>query len=417
MEKQVISGNVDIKEATLEGVLQTAVCSQVGWTTDSSVLKTIVVMTDATTKCAGDGKIVLAIEPHDGECHLDENLMYRNGLELKIASSWQGVSSIVTDLADGGKNIMSIIQESRKILSEYCNNNGYLSCQKGGDRCDCNKTLEESNNQCTLPGSNSICSKKGTCECGNCKCNTIVYIFCLNGKSDGIPAIGKFCECGMAQCNYFEQKLCGGDFRGVCDCNKCKCHNMYSGGNCGEKNCENPNWNEYCIDLVKNIMCSGHGKCNCGECLCDYEYEGNFCDTKTIPYVCSDFTEYAHCFLFKKSVSGKSCDFLDYNIIVKEDSNSKFDCSYKTNTNCFIYYQFEKSMNKTLIVRVKPFNKNIDCQKPVNWLILAIVLFAVLFILGIAVIVLFFLATYLYEKHQYDKFEQEKNRTDFGRVF
>ncbi|KAF0992534.1 hypothetical protein HZS_1195 [Henneguya salminicola] len=148
MQNAKISTNYDTPEAAMEGLLQTAVCDLIGWTTDSSVFKTIVVMTDAITKCAGDGRIVAITEPHDGLCHVDDNAKYPEGLDLdypsiglvgdilrkkqisvifaisgediyqykEIIKSWKGVSGIVTELSSGASNIISIINTSRKVI-------------------------------------------------------------------------------------------------------------------------------------------------------------------------------------------------------------------------------------------------------------------------------------------------------------
>ncbi|KII68215.1 hypothetical protein RF11_05459 [Thelohanellus kitauei] len=152
MKKQAISSNIDVKEGTLEAVLQTAVCSdvkfnvrQIGWSSDKNILRTIVVLTDAGPKIAGDGKITTIYEPHDGNCHYNTNGEYKGGQYMvkmslyqdypspgllghilrekqiavifaKIVSNWKGVNAMVTHLTEGGGNIMKLINDLRSVI-------------------------------------------------------------------------------------------------------------------------------------------------------------------------------------------------------------------------------------------------------------------------------------------------------------
>jgi len=49
-----------------------------------------------------------------------------------------------------------------------------------GESCDCHAT----NETCIMDGSNEICSGRGNCECGQCKCS----------EENGIRYSGKYCQ-------------------------------------------------------------------------------------------------------------------------------------------------------------------------------------------------------------------------------
>ena len=83
-----------------------------------------------------------------------------------------------------------------------------------------------------------ICSGRGLCHCGACKCN----------KTSKGSIFGKHCE--------FDNFSCPSGWSGEkCDCSL------------DTKNCIN-----------ENNICSGNGKCLCNKCSCKQSFNGKFCN-------------------------------------------------------------------------------------------------------------------------------------------
>ncbi|XP_054914892.1 integrin beta-8 [Poeciliopsis prolifica] len=73
MKLQRISANVDTPEGGLDAMLQAAVCQRaVGWRPEAKRL--LLLMTDQSSHLALDSKVAGIVTPHDGRCHLDNNI-------------------------------------------------------------------------------------------------------------------------------------------------------------------------------------------------------------------------------------------------------------------------------------------------------------------------------------------------------
>ncbi|XP_038144774.1 integrin beta-8 isoform X2 [Cyprinodon tularosa] len=72
VKRQRISGNVDTPEGGLDAMLQAAVCKAVGWRPDAKRL--LLLMTDQPSHLALDSRLAGIVTPHDGRCHLDNNV-------------------------------------------------------------------------------------------------------------------------------------------------------------------------------------------------------------------------------------------------------------------------------------------------------------------------------------------------------
>ncbi|XP_026471005.1 integrin beta-nu-like [Ctenocephalides felis] len=128
-----------------------------------------------------------------------------------------------------------------------------------------------------------LCSGKGDCECGECKC---------------IPGfIGRYCECAECQ-RRPNSEPCGGPTRGTCDCGTCKCLPNWSGDDCS---C----WTDTdrCRARDSENVCSGNGECKCGKCKCHANAEGNVCRGEFCEICgltnsfCNVFTSCAQCYV------------------------------------------------------------------------------------------------------------------------
>jgi hypothetical protein len=84
--------------------------------------------------------------------------------------------------------------------------------------------------------------------------------------------LGRFCECDSTSCPKDSAgRLCSG--RGECYCGKCKCEEGFDGDDCNCTSDEAP-----CRDNGK--VCSNNGKCSCGKCACKDGFTGAFCSVE-----------------------------------------------------------------------------------------------------------------------------------------
>ncbi|KAG8443042.1 hypothetical protein GDO86_011746 [Hymenochirus boettgeri] len=75
--KQRIAGNIDTPEGGFDAMLQAAVCHKdVGWRKEARRL--LILMTDQTSHLALDSKLAGIVTPHDGKCHLKDNVYSRS---------------------------------------------------------------------------------------------------------------------------------------------------------------------------------------------------------------------------------------------------------------------------------------------------------------------------------------------------
>ncbi|XP_047461690.1 integrin beta-8 [Mugil cephalus] len=73
IKRQRISGNMDTPEGGLDAMLQAAVCQRaVGWRPEAKHL--LMLMTDQTSHLALDSRLAGIVVPHDGLCHLENNV-------------------------------------------------------------------------------------------------------------------------------------------------------------------------------------------------------------------------------------------------------------------------------------------------------------------------------------------------------
>lgn len=151
---------------------------------------------------------------------------------------------------------------------------GICSCagNKYGRNCECNsedKDPDKDKEACTKD--NQICSGRGTCICGVCKC--------YERFSPGERITGTFCECDNFSCQRPAGKLCSNS--GICKCGQCECYEGWK-HRINSSACDCKSSNDSCINPITNELCSGHGYCDCGECICRKNfgkyYRGNHCE-------------------------------------------------------------------------------------------------------------------------------------------
>ncbi|XP_054673773.1 integrin beta-8 isoform X1 [Grus americana] len=107
VNKQKISGNIDTPEGGFDAMLQAAVCqSHIGWRKEAKRL--LLVMTDQTSHLALDSKLAGIVIPHDGNCHLKDNV-YIKATSMEHPSLGQ----LSEKLIDNNINVIFAVQGSQ----------------------------------------------------------------------------------------------------------------------------------------------------------------------------------------------------------------------------------------------------------------------------------------------------------------
>ncbi|KAI1278772.1 Integrin beta-PS [Halotydeus destructor] len=323
-------------------------------------------------------------------------------------------------------------EQSPAIQSEHCTARGNLVCgtcvcEEGryGGKCECdgNTSLAADMLQkCKRPSddgklSQSTCSGRGDCECGQCICSSAPT------KADKI--FGPFCECDTFSCGKDASgQSCGGPSRGQCCDGHCQCQEGWTGESCdcttNTTECISPN----------GQICSGHGRCECGKCKCSQDeetgiYAGTFCEQcLTCAGKCVELEDCVRCRFPGLVVIGSDegvlnvqdcearCSRNDF-VIVDDLSESTLSenntnirlCKFSDGDGCQMEFSYdfdfvEERASVTL-------SKKRECPSPVNmWLVIATIAGSILLI-GILLVLLLRLLVYLKDKRDYAKWKSE----------
>ncbi|XP_041433887.1 integrin beta-5 isoform X3 [Xenopus laevis] len=322
VQKQRVSRNRDAPEGAFDAILQASVCGdRIGWRKEASHL--LVITTDDVPHVALDGKLAGVVQPHDGQCHLNENNEYSASDKLNFTSLIPGTTAEILDqdsqniiqlIVSAYNNIRSKVELMVSESPEDLSLSFTATCQDGvsypgvkkcgdlkiGDTVSFEVSVEARN--CHPPGTehtftikpvgfrdtlevtvtyNCSCSCSQQVETASSKCSSNGTYTC--GVCDCDPGfLGARCECGEEEissdvsqntCREAEGKtVCNG--RGRCLCGLCVCYEsefgIISGSFC---QCD-----DFSCARYKGVLCSGHGECDCGECKCHAGYIGDNCN-------------------------------------------------------------------------------------------------------------------------------------------
>ncbi|XP_022079796.1 integrin beta-1-like [Acanthaster planci] len=303
---------------------------------------------------------------------------------------------------------------------DICNGNGTQVCGgcecfqgRSGAKCSCDlEEYEALVPTCVWQNSTVECSDRGSCICGKCVCNSRT-----NPEEE---IFGDKCQCDNFSCERYRGLVCGGPERGVCKCNNktglnyCECKKGWSGSNCGceinSLNCRSPN----------GLVCSNVGVCECGKCICNdtRKYFGKTCDTcKGCPQECDLHKPCVQCQAYntgkyKSSDPNKKtpeCLRCPYNVTVvkelKKDSRLQ-SCTFYDENNCKFKFTYRNVGNgvadfETVEEPICPR------ESDVLWIILGIVIGIIL--VGIALLLIWRLLTYIHDRREFQQFEKERN--------
>ncbi|XP_016298014.1 integrin beta-8-like [Sinocyclocheilus anshuiensis] len=325
IQEQRISGNMDTPEGGFDAMLQAAVCQKdIGWRPEAKHL--LLVMTDQPSHLALDGKLAGIVVPHDGRCHLEDNIYSQTTTmehptiaqlaEKLLENSVYSIFAVdqvqyrwyedLMDLIPGSPKASNlkdlVVHAYKKLLSD-------VEVQIG---------LEDSQAQRFRVSVTALCPDGSTVS-GNTKCSGVrpkqTVFFKVTVGMSRCPADGgdrdvvmsvrpvgfnesvsvrirQICVCGCAQtgrchddpsssdCPAFTSAcrahrsaaVCSG--QGVCKCATCVCDSSRLGNIYG-KFCE---MDDFSCPYVKGLACGGHGRCVSSECVCLPGWTGESCD-------------------------------------------------------------------------------------------------------------------------------------------
>ena len=283
---------------------------------------------------------------------------------------------------------------------------GICECNSGrfGDRCGCTGEAPQDVSSCIKPGSNSVCSKRGQCVCGECGCE----------QRDGDRVYGQYCECSDSSCGRVNSKLCGGEERGTCVCNQCQCKPGFEGSEC-ECNLDN----QLCIDDTGNgLVCSGKGACRCEECRCEEGFLGKYCQHCNGAAICRsadclDNIQCAECAinasLTDLSYCNSKCANSNTPVKTSEDVHqignfTAVDCRRRVGSCHYLYYVARDSEGKLLPIYVNT-GPICDPEFPFWYIIIGIVLIGLL--IGVILLIIIKIIFYYLEYREYKEWDTE----------
>uniref|UniRef100_A0A452VMF6 Integrin beta n=1 Tax=Ursus maritimus TaxID=29073 RepID=A0A452VMF6_URSMA len=341
VRKQRVSRNRDAPEGGFDAVLQAAVCKEkIGWRKDA--LHLLVFTTDDVPHIALDGKLGGLVQPHDGQCHLNEANEYTVSNQMDYPS----LALLGEKLAENNINLIFAVTKSHYML--YKNFTALIP----GTTVEILHGDSKNIIQLIINAYNSIRSKvevsvwdqpedlnlffTATCQDGvsypgqrKCEGLKIGDTVRIRKSSQGITVIGYLwvwpidedmamvgvcgCSVGTAGCSGNGTYVCG-----LCECNpghlgtRCECQEgesqsgyqnlcreaegkpLCSGrGECSCNQCScfesefGKIYGSFCqcdnfsCARNKGVLCSGHGECHCGECKCHAGYIGDNCNCST----------------------------------------------------------------------------------------------------------------------------------------
>ncbi|XP_007253538.3 integrin beta-5 [Astyanax mexicanus] len=321
VQKQMVSRNRDAPEGGFDAILQAAVCKEkIGWRKEAYHL--LVFATDDVPHLALDGKLAGLVQPHDGQCHLNDKNEYSASTKMDYPS----LALLGEKLAEN--NIFLIFAVTKRHYVLYKNFTALIP----GTTVEILDQSSKNIIQLIVNAYNNIRSKvelsvwdhpedlslafTATCQDGQSlpglrKCadlkigDTVSFNISVDArgcpppgtqKSFSIKPVGfkdrlevsvdYLCGCSCTRYTQNNSSRCSSS--GTYTCGTCRCEPGYRGAHC---ECEEGDTSSLnlgaCREAEGKQVCSGRGECSCNQCWC-YESEfgkiyGTFCE-------CDDFS-------------------------------------------------------------------------------------------------------------------------------
>ncbi|GIY19964.1 integrin beta-PS [Caerostris extrusa] len=158
-------------------------------------------------------------------------------------------------------------------------------------------------------------------------------------------------------------------------------------------------------------ICSGHGTCECGSCVCNSEeYFGTFCnDCPTCPGMCNELRDCIECFIMSQKTPTLNCSICEPlnilsidKIVVKEKEKQ---CSFEDEKKCRFTFKYAFDENNQPRVWTK-ISK--ECPVPVDVVTIASSVSVGIVVVGLFLLLLFKVLTFLHDRRELAKFEKER---------
>ncbi|XP_034002397.1 integrin beta-5 [Trematomus bernacchii] len=322
VQKQMVSRNRDAPEGGFDAILQAAVCKEeIGWRKEAYHL--LVFATDDVPHLALDGRLGGLVQPHDGECHLNDKNEYSASTQMDYPS----LALLGEKLAEN--NIFLIFAVTKRLYVIYKNFTALIP----GTTVEILDTDSKNVIQLIIAAYNNIRSKvelsvwehpedislsfTATCQDGKPlpglrKCadlkigDTVSFNVSVEARScpprgteqsftikpvgfkDSLQVSVDYqgCDCGCSRTANTNSSICSNI--GTYNCGTCHCEPGYLGARCECQEGESgSSYLSACREAEGKQVCSGRGECSCNQCLC-YESEfgkiyGSYCE-------CDDFS-------------------------------------------------------------------------------------------------------------------------------
>ncbi|KAK5920529.1 hypothetical protein CgunFtcFv8_024330 [Champsocephalus gunnari] len=322
VQKQMVSRNRDAPEGGFDAILQAAVCKEeIGWRKEAYHL--LVFATDDVPHLALDGRLGGLVQPHDGECHLNDKNEYSASTQMDYPS----LALLGEKLAEN--NIFLIFAVTKRLYVIYKNFTALIP----GTTVEILDTDSKNVIQLIIAAYNNIRSKvelsvwdhpediglsfTATCQDGKPlpglrKCadlkigDTVSFNVSVEARScpprgaeqsftikpvgfkDSLQVSVDYqgCDCGCSRTANTNSSICSNI--GTYHCGTCHCEPGYLGAHCECQEGESSSsFLSACREAEGKQVCSGRGECSCNQCLC-YESEfgkiyGSYCE-------CDDFS-------------------------------------------------------------------------------------------------------------------------------
>uniref|UniRef100_F6PPW0 Integrin beta n=1 Tax=Monodelphis domestica TaxID=13616 RepID=F6PPW0_MONDO len=316
VKKQMVSRNKDAPEGGFDAILQAAVCKEkIGWRKEA--LHLLVFTSDDVPHIALDGKLGGLVQPHDGQCHLNEANEYTASKQMDYPS----LALLGEKLAENNihlifavtknhymlyKNFTALIPgttveilhaDSRNIIQLIVNAYNSIRSKVELSVWDNPEDLGLSftatcQDGLSYPGQRKCgdlkigetVSFEVSVEARSCPSPDTVHTFTLRpvGFRDALELVVTYnCSCNCASRTEQDSPRCSGN--GTYTCGTCECHPSYLGSKCECQEGENRDlYQNLCREAEGKPLCSGRGECSCNQCSC-YESEfgkiyGPFCE-------------------------------------------------------------------------------------------------------------------------------------------
>ncbi|XP_053482931.1 integrin beta-5 [Ictalurus furcatus] len=321
VQKQVVSRNRDAPEGGFDAILQAAVCKErIGWRKEAYHL--LVFATDDVPHLALDGKLAGLVQPHDGQCHLNDENEYSASTKMDYPS----LALLGEKLAEN--NIFLIFAVTKRHYVLYKNFTALIP----GTTVEILDQSSKNIIQLIVTAYNNIRSKvelsvwdhpedlslafTATCQDGKplsglSKCadlkigDTVSFNISVAAHSCPPPGTQKSftikpvgfkdslevsvdyqCDCNCTRFAQANSIHCS--YAGTYTCGTCHCNPGYHGKNCECEEEEVGSLNlAACREAKGKQVCSGRGECSCNYCRC---YESEFGKIYGMYCECDDFS-------------------------------------------------------------------------------------------------------------------------------